>query len=452
MPGDERGRDDLPGIGVTATARRNRGTSIALVAVLVSVALCTWGTAVGRARSDLLFYGCAFAQGGLAVAATALALRTRARMALPSAVAVGIALRLALLPTAPTLSGDVYRYIWDGRVVAAGFDPYTHVPADPALAALRDPAQYGLIDKRDYAVTIYPPVAEVLFALVTRISSSVAAMKVAMVLLEGVAVLAMARLLARLGRPPGWLALYLLHPAPLWEIAGDGHADAAVLAALFGALAWGGGAARPFGAALAMTFGALVKPTAALGLPALWRPWRVVLPVAVLAVVALCYLPFALSAGAGVVGFLPGYAREQGLDTGGGVLALALLEAAGLVRPWMAAGYGLLAAAALLLVSLWTRRRGNPSLRAALGGTALLATLFLFLLTPTFPWYFLVVAPFPALLGLWSPFVLTTGGFLLYSFNADAPGFLARWSLLMGLALAAAARDVWAWRRLKDVP
>ncbi len=318
---------------------RPREAALALAAVLALVALCTWGAAEGRARSDLLFYVCALAQGGLALAAAALALRSRARTALPSVVAVAVALRLALLPTVPTLSGDVYRYIWDGRVVAAGFDPYTHVPADPALLALRDPDQYGLIDKRDYAVTIYPPVAEALFAVVTRVSSSVTAMKGAMVLLEGVAVLAMARLLARLGRPRAWLAAYLLHPAPLWEIAGNGHADAAVLAALFGALAWGGGTARPTAAAAAMTLGALVKPTAALGLPALWRPWRVLLPLAVFGLAALCYLPFALSAGAGVVGFLPSYAREQGLDTGGGVLPLALLAAAGLARPWMAAAY-----------------------------------------------------------------------------------------------------------------
>jgi hypothetical protein len=52
------------------------------------------------------------------------------------------------------------------------FNPYLHVPADPALSALRDPEQYGLIDKRDYAVTIYPPVAEVIFALITRISTT----------------------------------------------------------------------------------------------------------------------------------------------------------------------------------------------------------------------------------------------------------------------------------------
>ena len=425
---------------------RSREAALGLVAALVLLALAAWGTWVGRERSDLLFYACAFAQAALALAATGLALRSRAVTALPSIVLVAAALRLALLPTVPNLSGDIYRYIWDGRVVAAGFDPYTHVPADPALAVLRDPAQYGLIDKRDYAVTIYPPVAEVLFALVTRISTSVLAMKAAMVLLEGAAVLAMARLLARLGRPREWLALYLLHPAPIWEIAGNGHAEAAVLAALFGAFAWGGDAAKPYGTALVMTLGALVKPTAALGLPALWRPWRIVLPLFVVVVAALCYLPFALSAGGGVVGFLPSYAHEQGLDSGQGFFALALLRAAGLDRPWMAGAYGIGSAALLFTLALWTRWRGDPALRATLGGTALLAVAFLCLLTPVFPWYFLVAAPFTVLLGLWSPFALTTGGFLLYGFNADAPGFLARWSFLMALVLSAAARDAWTWR------
>ena len=425
---------------------RSREASLALVATLVLVAFAAWGTWAGRQSSDLLFYACAFAQAGLAIVATVLALKSRARTALPSVVLVAIALRLALLPSVPNLSGDIYRYIWDGRVVAAGFNPYTHVPADPALIALRDPAQYGLIDKRDYAVTIYPPVAEALFVLVTRISTSVLAMKSAMVLLEGVAVLAMARLLARLGRPREWLALYLLHPAPIWEFAGNGHADAAVMAALFGAFAWGGGAARPYGAALSMTLGALVKPTAALGLPALWRPWRIVLPLAVVVIVVLCYTPF-LSAGHGVIGFLPGYAHEQGLDSGTGLFALALAKAAGLDRPWMTGAYGLAAAGGLASLAFWTRRRGDASLRAALGGTALLTMVFLSLLTPEFPWYFLVAAPFTALLGLWSPFALTTGGFLLYGFNADAPGFLARWSLLMALVLAAAARDAHSWHR-----
>ncbi len=428
-------------------AVRWRDSSAPLVAGLMLVALAFGGTWLGRATSDLLFYACAFAQAGLAVLTTMLASRSGARTALPAIVLVALALRLVLLATVPNLSGDIYRYIWDGRVVAAGFNPYTHVPADPALAALRDPAQYGLIDKRDYAVTIYPPVAEALFALVTRVSTSVVAMKAAMVLLEGVAVLAVARLLARLGRPRAWLGLYLLHPAPLWEIAGNGHVDAATMAFVFGAFAWLGRAERPYGAAVAVTLGTLVKPTAVFALPALWRRWQVGVPVLVVAVAALCYLPFALSAGTGVVGFLPDYAQEQGLTSGSGVLALALLKAAGCYAPWMTPAYLAAAALALLALSLRTRWRGDGTVKAGLGGTALLIVAFLILLTPTLPWYGLLAMPFTALLGLWSPFALATGGFLLYGFHADAPPFLPRWSVFMALVLAAAARDAFSWRR-----
>ncbi len=368
------------------------------------------------------------------------------------AVLVGgaILLRVAFIPLAPSLSDDVYRYIWDGRIVNAGFNPYLHVPADPALAHLRDPTQYDHIDKKDYAVTIYPPVAQAIFAAVTRVSGEVWAMKLAMVLFEGVAVLAVWRLLLRLGRPPGLLAIYLLHPAPLWEFAGNGHVDAAMMAFLFGALAWGGGATRPIPAAMAMTLGALVKPTAALGLPALWRPVRVVLPLIVAAVAALCYLPF-LGAGAGVFGFVPTYAHEQGLDTGEGVFWLATLRRLG-VRSSLMAPYVALAGASLLVLSLWTRRRGDADLRTMLGGTAALIIALLLLLTPVYPWYLLVALPFTPLLGLWSPFALATGGFLLYTFHPDTPVFFGRWCVFMAMAILAAAADLRLVQRKRTLP
>ena len=63
------------------------------------------------------------------------------------------------------------------------------------------------------------------------------------------------------------------------------------------------------------------------------------------------------------------------------------------------------------------------------------------LLSPTLPWYFLPVAMFGPLLGLWSPVVMITTGFLLYSFHPDSVGFLARWSLSMALIAPALVRD-----------
>jgi hypothetical protein len=54
------------------------------------------------------------------------------------------------------------------------------------------------------------------------------------------------------------------------------------------------------------------------------------------------------------------------------------------------------------------------------------------------------------LLGLWSPYALATGGFLLYGFRADPPRFFGRWALLVGLAAAAAIRDLTQLTRTSD--
>ncbi|MBV8103703.1 MAG: hypothetical protein JO223_03595 [Hyphomicrobiales bacterium] len=417
-----------------------RDRSGAAAAALVALAFAlSGGMALGRAKSDLVFYACAAAQAALAAFGGRFAARHGSSV-LAILVLGAALLRLAFVTQAPTLSGDVYRYIWDGRVIGAGFNPYLHVPADPALIALRDPEQYGLIDKRDYAVTIYPPVAEAIFALVTRISTRVSAMKLAMVLFEAAAVFAVFRLVRRLSKSYGGLVAYLLHPAPIWEIAGNGHVDAAMLAFLYGAFAIGG-ANRPFVAAIPMTLGALAKPTGALGLPALWRPYQMGLPLFVLAMAAALYLPFA-AAGTGIIGFLPHYLEEQGLTSGEGVFWLVLLGKGGLLTPGMAPAFAALAGLALLALALWTRRRGAADLVSGLTGTALLLVAFLIATTPTLPWYFLAALPMTPLLGLWSPYVLATGGFLLYGFQSDAPPFFGRWALLMGLAVAAAIRDL----------
>ena len=72
-------------------------------------------------------------------------------------------MRLALLFVEPYLSTDIYRYIWDGRVQAAGINPYRYVPNAPELAQLRDAAIFPLINRASYAPTIYPPAAQAIF-------------------------------------------------------------------------------------------------------------------------------------------------------------------------------------------------------------------------------------------------------------------------------------------------
>ena len=67
------------------------------------------------------------------------------------------------------------------------------------------------------------------------------------------------------------VAAYAWHPLPIWEIAGSGHVDAAMCALLMaGLLLFLRG--RTLLAGVAVTLGALIKPTALLALPVFWRP------------------------------------------------------------------------------------------------------------------------------------------------------------------------------------
>src|SRR3954453_21398147 len=104
-------------------------------------------------------------------------------------------MRLALLFVEPYLSSDIYRYIWDGRVQAAGINPYRYIPTDDALHGLRDEAIYPLINRAHYAPTIYPPAAQLVYLAATRISESPQFMKAVMVAFEGLAVFALLQLL-----------------------------------------------------------------------------------------------------------------------------------------------------------------------------------------------------------------------------------------------------------------
>ncbi|HEY8410911.1 MAG TPA: hypothetical protein VIK76_05900, partial [Pyrinomonadaceae bacterium] len=138
--------------------------------------------------------------------------------------------RLSIVFSPPYLSDDIYRYVWDGRVQAAGINPYRYVPADESLAHLRDEKIYPNINRRDYAHTMYPPVAEGAFLLITRVSESVTWMKLVMVACEAVTVWALVQLLVSFGFARQRVLIYAWHPLAVWEFAGSGHLDAMAIA------------------------------------------------------------------------------------------------------------------------------------------------------------------------------------------------------------------------------
>jgi hypothetical protein len=229
---------------------------------------------------------------------------------LPLILGLAALMRIAVLPLDPFHSSDVFRYVWDGRVQGAGISPYLYIPSHPALAPLRDPVIFPMINRADYAPTIYPPLAQALFYLTTRVSESVLAMKTMLVGCEIIAAWALLRLLRLEKLPRERVLIYAWSPLAVWEFAGNGHLDAAMIALVLLALL----AARLHRQALAgLALGAavLVKFFPLVLVPALWRRWDWKLPVALLVTLLLGYFPYALEAGGRVLGFLPGYLGEE---------------------------------------------------------------------------------------------------------------------------------------------
>jgi len=398
---------------------------------------------------DNAYMACAVATGLIAVMATRAAEQARSARALWLVIAVAVLLRGVLLMLDPLLSTDIYRYVWDGRVQAAGINPYRYIPADDALAALRDAVIYPRINRADYAVTIYPPVAQMFFLAVTRFGENVTVMRLALLGCEGATATFIVLLLRRLGRPPTRVVAYLWHPLPLWEIANSGHIDALMTALMMLGI-WLAIGGRPLRGGISIALGALAKPLAALALPAIWRPWDLKLPLAVLATVALCYVPY-LSVGPGVFGFFTGYLREEGLATGTQVWPLALWRA---IAGASTGDLIVYAAAAAIIMAVLARRAAfreprTPATTVADINTLLLAALFL--LSPNYPWYFLIATPFVALVGGVPVWVLTIGAVLLQEEATWDPyvPWLIRKSILYGGFLAACACTAWQAHRTK---
>ena len=304
---------------------------------------------------------------------------------------VAAILRVVVLPIEP-ISTDINRYVWDGRVQAAGINPYRYLPADPALKALRDPDIYPEINRKDYARTIYPPLDQIVFYLVTRASEDITAMKAAMLAFDVVAIWALLGLLRARRVPASRILLYAWHPVPIWEFAGDGHVDAIAVAAV--CLALLAAQTRRQGlAGVALAGAMLAKFFPVLIAPALYRRWGWKMPAAGVATVVLLYLPY-LSAGKDVFGFLSGYSDEEGYRDGHGVYLWILLKH---LRPDAPQSlfrlYMPLLALGLVGVAL-TRMLRFQGKGVDLFGAFLLATIFTAMTSPHYIWYLAWLVPF----------------------------------------------------------
>jgi len=376
-----------------------------------------------RGTSDIVwFINLALVQSALYLIAAWLIIRSRsARSTLVLVLLLGCVFRLSIVFAPPYLSDDIYRYVWDGRVQAAGINPYRYIPADDHLKGLRDEEIYPKINRRDYAHTMYPPAAEAIFLATTRISESVTGMKLTMVGFEVFTVWILMQLLTSFGMSRQCILIYAWHPLAVWEFAGSGHVDP--LAFAFIALAllarrrnW------ETATGVALGFATLSKLFPIVLFPALYKRWGWKMPVALAVTIIAGYLPYLRVGPLGVLGFLPGYAQERGLVSGEHffILGLANRLLGGVKLPNII--FISFACLVLLGLSLWiifTREHDDHSY---LKRSLLLGTAFMVLFAPDFPWYFAWLILFLCFVPSIPILYLTVASFVLYgTWIADKP-------------------------------
>ncbi len=295
--------------------------------------------------------------------------------------------RLTLWWSPATLSDDIFRYIWDGRVQLAGINPYLYAPSAPQVAHLRD-ALYHSVNHAAIP-TIYPPLAQLFFRAICLLSATPAAVKLALLLCDWGLCLLLAHSLVGRGQDPRRVVLYAWHPLPLVEVAGSGHLDALGVLLLFAAL-YALHSQRWAAAVCAFAGAFLVKLVPLALLPAFWRRpragWfnfrkrRALLLFPALSLLA--FWPFA-DAGEKLATGLLTYVRHWHFNAAAYSLFRFVLEP-------QYARY--LCTALFALIALGVQLRYRDPYRAAF------ATLGAYvLLSPTVhPWYLLWVLPFLA--------------------------------------------------------
>ena len=364
------------------------------------------------------FSGVSSSQLGLYLAAVAILLLRPAntdRYTFPIILTVAVACRLVALFPEPFLSSDVYRYAWDGVVQHAHINPFRYVPADPALAFLRAPNQdlYDNINRRDYAHTIYPPVAQALFYCIAFLSPTVTMMKTAMVLFEGLTMFGLVRLLRLLGVAREWTLVYAWFPMVIWEFAGSGHLDSVVMAFVVLALLFRY-RRQPVLTGLFLGLAVLTKFYPLVLFPALYQRGDWKMPATMAGLAAFFYAIY-LSAGGMVFGFLGGYVKEEGMDTGTRFFLLDWAQHLPGLHSLGPAAYKVLAVAVFAALSLWawhTCCKPDSPPPAFLPQTLAFATALMLLFSPHYPWY--VAWLLPLLVLVPSLTVLTYLGGLFY--------------------------------------
>ncbi len=139
--------------------------------------------------------------------------------------AFGIFFRAVLTPTVPSTSDDVYRYIWEGKLVYNGENPFAKAPDNPDLKYLESEEYPDVVTYKDMT-TIYPASAQLTFLLGYIISGeNDLGLKLIYLLAEILTFIFILKILELRKSNKNLLILYAWLPLPIMEYFINSHID-----------------------------------------------------------------------------------------------------------------------------------------------------------------------------------------------------------------------------------
>ena len=152
---------------------------------------------------------------------------------------LAVLFRLLFLVAIPNLSQDFYRFVWDGRLILEGLNPYLHTPNElmessiglfPQMNTLYE--GMGALSAKHYSN--YPPVHQMPFIIAAFISKhsilgSIVVLRLILISADlGILVFGK-KLLKKLNKPTRTMYWFILNPLVIIELTGNLHFEGLML-------------------------------------------------------------------------------------------------------------------------------------------------------------------------------------------------------------------------------
>ena len=301
--------------------------------------------------------------------------------------------RIILWQSPPSISDDIYRYVWKRKILAAGINPFLHAPADPQLEKYRDHEIFPNINHKDYT-TIYPPVSLFIFRMCTQLSPTIKTMNMVFIIFDLLTMLVLLFTVHSLSLDFNRIVIYAWNPLVLLEFAGSGHLDSAGIFFLMLAL-YLFIKRQERGSIVSLALSCLSKFLPLIFLPFILIKRRFINLTIFVLIMGMCYIPF-LGARDNLFQTLTTYFRKWRFNASLFDIISWIVRSEGTARIISAASV----LSMLIVLVAWYRRNLQEGRTASIYQAGFILLGCIIMLTPVLhPWYlcwiirFLVIIP-----------------------------------------------------------